>query len=36
VLLINRWELPEGGGRIGYDPLDEIKRELKEETGTPI
>jgi 8-oxo-dGTP pyrophosphatase MutT (NUDIX family) len=27
------WEIPEGGGRIGYDALDEIKRELLEETG---
>lgn len=27
------WEIPEGGGRPGHDPLDEIKRELAEETG---
>ena len=25
------WELPEGGGILGVDPLDSIKRELKEE-----
>ena len=27
------WEIPEGGGKIGTDPLDTAKRELKEETG---
>jgi 8-oxo-dGTP pyrophosphatase MutT (NUDIX family) len=27
------WEIPEGGGRKGFDTLDEAKRELKEETG---
>ncbi len=27
------WEIPEGGGKIGIDPLDSAKRELKEETG---
>ncbi|MBO9699465.1 MAG: NUDIX hydrolase [Sporocytophaga sp.] len=27
------WEIPEGGGPIGIDPLDSAKRELKEETG---
>jgi len=27
------WEIPEGGGPIGSDPLDSAKRELKEETG---
>lgn len=27
------WEMPEGGGAIGIDPLDSIKRELMEETG---
>jgi 8-oxo-dGTP pyrophosphatase MutT (NUDIX family) len=27
------WEIPEGGGPIGKDPLDAAKRELKEETG---
>ena len=27
------WEIPEGGGVLGVDPLDSIKRELKEETG---
>jgi 8-oxo-dGTP pyrophosphatase MutT (NUDIX family) len=27
------WEIPEGGGKIGVDPLDSAKRELKEETG---
>ncbi len=27
------WEIPEGGGIIGEDPLDSAKRELKEETG---
>lgn len=27
------WEIPEGGGRPGHDPLEEMKRELAEETG---
>jgi 8-oxo-dGTP pyrophosphatase MutT (NUDIX family) len=27
------WEIPEGGGPLGADPLDAAKRELKEETG---
>jgi 8-oxo-dGTP pyrophosphatase MutT (NUDIX family) len=27
------WEIPEGGGLIGFDPLDSAKRELLEETG---
>lgn len=27
------WELPEGGGALGTDPLDSAKRELLEETG---
>lgn len=27
------WEIPEGGGAIGVDPLEAAKRELKEETG---
>ncbi len=27
------WEMPEGGGPHGIDPLDSIKRELLEETG---
>jgi len=27
------WEIPEGGGRPGFDPLEEMKRELAEETG---
>jgi 8-oxo-dGTP pyrophosphatase MutT (NUDIX family) len=27
------WEIPEGGGPHGEDPLDSAKRELKEETG---
>ena len=27
------WEIPEGGGLIGVDPLDGAKRELLEETG---
>lgn len=27
------WEAPEGGGALDGDPLDEIKRELIEETG---
>ncbi|OJV13024.1 MAG: DNA mismatch repair protein MutT [Dyadobacter sp. 50-39] len=27
------WEIPEGGGTLGADPLDAAKRELKEETG---
>ena len=27
------WEIPEGGGVLGIDPLDSAKRELLEETG---
>ncbi|MCS7189568.1 MAG: NUDIX hydrolase [Bacteroidia bacterium] len=27
------WEIPEGGGKLGCDPLQEIQRELLEETG---
>jgi len=27
------WELPEGGGPLGTDPLESAKRELLEETG---
>ncbi len=27
------WEIPEGGALLGTDPLEEAKRELKEETG---
>lgn len=27
------WEIPEGGGPLGDDPLQSAKRELKEETG---
>lgn len=27
------WELPEGGGLVGLDPLEGAKRELLEETG---
>ncbi len=27
------WEIPEGGGLLGTDPLDGAKRELLEETG---
>jgi ADP-ribose pyrophosphatase len=27
------WEMPEGGGIIGIDPIDSAKRELLEETG---
>lgn len=27
------WEIPEGGGKLGEDPLDAAKRELLEETG---
>jgi 8-oxo-dGTP pyrophosphatase MutT (NUDIX family) len=27
------WEIPEGGGPVGLDPLDAAKRELKEEAG---
>lgn len=27
------WEIPEGGGELGTDPLETAKRELKEETG---
>ncbi len=27
------WEIPEGGGPLGEDPLDGAKRELREEAG---
>jgi len=27
------WEIPEGGGAFGVDPVDSAKRELMEETG---
>jgi 8-oxo-dGTP pyrophosphatase MutT (NUDIX family) len=27
------WEIPEGGGPLGIDPLESAKRELQEETG---
>jgi 8-oxo-dGTP pyrophosphatase MutT (NUDIX family) len=27
------WEIPEGGGAVGSDPLEAARRELKEETG---
>lgn len=27
------WEIPEGGGKIGVEPLESAKRELLEETG---
>jgi 8-oxo-dGTP pyrophosphatase MutT (NUDIX family) len=27
------WEIPEGGGPVGEDPLESAKRELMEETG---
>ena len=27
------WEIPEGGGPIGIEPLESAQRELKEETG---
>lgn len=27
------WEIPEGGGKLGIDPLNTAKRELQEETG---
>ena len=27
------WEIPEGGGPLGQDPLENAKRELREETG---
>ena len=27
------WEMPEGGGILGIDPLESAKRELLEETG---
>lgn len=27
------WEIPEGGGAFGVDPLESAKRELREETG---
>ena len=27
------WEIPEGGGPVGIDPVESAKRELREETG---
>ena len=27
------WEMPEGGGKMGTDPIESAKRELLEETG---
>ncbi len=27
------WEIPEGGGKLGIDPLESAARELQEETG---
>lgn len=27
------WEIPEGGGRLDADPLEEMRRELQEEAG---
>ena len=33
VLNMWSWEIPEGGGLIGTDPLEAAKRELKEEAG---
>ena len=33
VLNAYSWEIPEGGGIIGTDPLEAAKRELLEETG---
>ena len=27
------WEIPEGGGLLGVDPIESAKRELQEETG---
>ena len=33
TLDVYSWEIPEGGGPLGEDPLDTAKRELKEETG---
>lgn len=27
------WEIPEGGGPVGIDPLESARRELREETG---
>ncbi len=27
------WEIPEGGGKIGIDPIESAKRELREEVG---
>ena len=27
------WEIPEGGGEIGVEPIESAKRELREETG---
>jgi ADP-ribose pyrophosphatase len=32
-LEIYSWEIPEGGGPLGEDPVETAKRELKEETG---
>jgi 8-oxo-dGTP pyrophosphatase MutT (NUDIX family) len=33
VLNAYSWEIPEGGGPLGTDPLESAKRELAEETG---
>lgn len=33
VLNAFSWEIPEGGGPLGTEPLETAKRELKEETG---
>lgn len=33
TLNVYSWEIPEGGGPLGTDPLDSAKRELLEETG---
>ena len=32
-LNVYSWEIPEGGGKIGIEPLESAKRELLEETG---
>jgi 8-oxo-dGTP pyrophosphatase MutT (NUDIX family) len=32
-LNVYSWEIPEGGGKLGIDPLNSAKRELLEETG---
>ncbi len=32
-LNVYSWEIPEGGGALDQDPLDEARRELLEETG---